>query len=83
MPRTSIGKSGESAKFRKLAILLNGSIGVDQKTPEKVGMAIGIGKTTAYRYLKNPEKMSLEKLSKLGRNLGIPIEELRDAAIRY
>lgn len=80
MPRVSLDPKND--KYRKLTVLVNGAVTADGKNPEAVGLVIGVNRNTARKYLASPEKLSLENLLKLGRNLAIPIEELREC-IRY
>ena len=51
-------------------------------TNEQLGDKAHISRTTVARRKANPEDLTLGELRRLGRALGIPIEELR-AAIRY
>jgi len=80
MPRILLSQPNE--KYRKLFILLNGSVAREKYDMEEVGRAIGTTGRSVYTYLKKLEEMRLDKLLKLGRHLNIPIEELREC-IRY
>ena len=70
-------------RYRDLVVVLNGSMDAEGKRKEEAARIIDVGTTTLYRYLKEPENMRLGDLNRLGRLLGIDIEELRKAAIRY
>lgn len=78
MPRTL----SSNEKYRTLGILLNGAAKSEKKDLDEVARIIGLSRRSAYKYLKFPEKLSTEKLLKLGRNLNIPIDELRES-LRY
>jgi hypothetical protein len=82
MPRTKFDPN--NGKYRELGVLINGAAAVDGKNWAVVGGVMGYTDwATIRKYLQHPEKLSLETLSRLGRNLGIPIDQLRLAAIRY
>jgi len=80
MPRTIFDR--EKDKYRKLRILLNGTFESDERDVEDVGTRIGVCGRQVRNYLKNPEKMTLDKLLRLGCVLDVPIEDLREC-IRY
>ena len=73
----------DTKRYRDLVVLLNGNLKAERKTPEEVGRVVGISESTMYRHLKNPEEMRLKDLNRLGRLLGVDIEQLRKAAIKY
>lgn len=82
MPRVLLDKNSSANKYRKLAVLLNGAAALDSKSPELIGKVIGMSRNTAHKYLESPEKLPLDKLLRLGKNLNIPIEDLREC-MRY
>ena len=74
----------DSNKFYMLAVLLNGAADMDEKAATHIAHILGFKDyRTAQRRLKNPEKLTLAQASILGRNLNIPIDALREAAIKY
>ena len=74
----------DEKKYRPLSALLNGYAIADEKGMTMVARLLGYKDwRTAKRLLKNPERLTLTDLAKLGRNFGIPIEQLREVAIKY
>jgi hypothetical protein len=80
MPTSNLDKHND--KYGKLGRLINGAVSWDEKTYTEVGAVLGLKWRAAKRYLKNPEKMTVEQLLKLSRRLNIPIDDLR-ATMRY
>ena len=80
MPRTKLNNRN---KFDGVIAVIWGELAVQGMQVSDLAKRVGIGQTTLYEPKKNPEKFSLERLCKIGKNLGIPIETLREAAIRY
>jgi len=74
----------DEKRYRALAVLFNGCVIVEKKSPEEIGRVLGdVSGSSIRRYLKNPENMRLKDLNRMGRLLGADIEQLRNAAIRY
>ena len=80
MPRTKL--CARDGPYRKLGLLINGHAKVEGKRLDELGHILGVCSKTAGEYMKNPERMRVEQLLKLARNLHIPIEDLRDG-VRY
>ena len=80
MPRTKLDTRNDA--HRNLRILINGSADADGRTQDDICRILGMCKASATKYMRNPEKLPLDELMKLGRALCVPIEEMR-AAIRY
>lgn len=76
MPRSLLDKNKRN-KFAKLVILINGAARFSGKTQNELGAVLGRERRTVGKYLRNPQELSVEDLLKLGRNLDIPIEDLR------
>jgi hypothetical protein len=82
MPRTSLLINDK--KFQALRTLLRGYADDNEKCMSDVAVMLGYKDyRSAMKLFKNPENMKLRDLMKLGRTFGIPIEQLRDAAIKY
>lgn len=79
MPRVNLGRNTSN---EKLVALIWGMANVHGLTNEQLGDKAHISRTTVARRKANPEDLTLGELRRLGRALGIPIEELR-ATIRY
>jgi len=74
----------DEKKYRPLSALLRGYAEVDEKGMTDIAQLLGFKDwRTAKRYLRNPEKLTVKDLARLGRNFGIPINDLREAAIKY
>ena len=80
MPRTKLDPRMDA--HRNLRILINGSADTDGRTHDDICGILGMCSKSATKYMRNPEKLPLESLMKLGRALCIPIDEFR-AAMRY
>lgn len=79
MPRVNLGRNTAN---EKLVALIWGMAAVRGLTSEELGDKASLSRTTIARRKANPEDLTIGELRRLGRALGIPIEELRDA-IRY
>lgn len=79
MPRVKLGRNVANDK---LVTLLWGTAAARGLTNEQLGSKAHISRTTVARRKSNPEDLTIGELRSLGRALGIPIEDLRDA-IRY
>ncbi|MBR2581762.1 MAG: hypothetical protein IKD61_00055 [Oscillospiraceae bacterium] len=66
----------------QLGRLLAGAAVVQDVGAEEIGVMIGCCGKTARSRLRNPGDLTVSELTRLGKRLGIPIDELR-AAIRY
>lgn len=76
MPRVKLAELGRKDKFYDLRTLINGVAKVEGLEAEEVGRFMGMGRTSAYTYLKNPERLPLNKLLKLCHSMGIPLEKV-------
>ena len=82
MPKTTLLL--DDKKYYKLRVLIRGSAAEEKKGVIEFAKIIGYKDwRTAKKLLEKPQDMTLDQLSKLGRSLSMPIEELREAAIRY
>ena len=81
MPRTK--DDPRNHKYRELEELFCGAKTAERKTLGDICAILGVSLCTGRKYLRNPEKMTLEDAAKLGRNLHIPIEKLRSYGIQY
>ena len=79
MPRVNLGRNTSN---EKLVALIWGMADVRGLTNEQLGDKANISRTTVARRKAKPEDLTIGELRRLGRALGIPIEELREA-IRY
>lgn len=66
----------------ELRLLLCGTMQIQDLTNEDVGRMIGTCKETARTRMAHPGSFTVDELTRLGQQLGIPIERLR-AAISY
>ena len=80
MPRTKFGM--RQPPHAEVGQLIIGAAFMRKATMDDLGTAIGKTSKTARARMQNPGELTLDELTKLGRKLAIPIEELR-AAIRY
>ncbi len=80
MPRTNLCKR-EIPHQRVGALIAGAAIQQDMSIGD-LGPIIGASANTARARIKAPGELTLSELTRLGKCLGIPIEELR-AAIRY
>ena len=79
MPRVNLGRSTAN---EKLVALIWGMAAARGLTSEELGDKADVSRTTIARRKAHPEDLTVGELRRLGRALGIPIEDLRDA-IRY
>lgn len=79
MPRVNLGRNTAD---EKLVALIWGNAAVRGLTTPQLGERAKISRSQIYRLKKKPEDMTIGELRRIGRVLGIPIEEMR-AAIRY
>ena len=79
MPRVNLGRNTAN---EKLVALIWGMAAVRGLTSKELGDKANVSRTTIARRRANPENLTIGELRRLGRALGIPIEDLRDA-IRY
>ena len=75
-------KAGKSGAHNDLIVVINGYVALREKSLDDLCEIFRASENTVRKYLRSPEKMSHEMLMKLGRNLHIPIDEMRDC-IRY
>ena len=80
MPRTKLGM--RQPPHAELGQLISGAAYMRRATMDDLGAAIGRTPKTARSRLRNPGELTVDELVRLGRKLGIPIEQLREA-IRY
>lgn len=78
MPKVNLGKKPPD----KLRMLLVGYIEATGTTRDDLGRIIGTCDDTARKRVKNPDEMTIGDLKRIGKSLGIPVDELR-AAITY
>ena len=79
MPKTKFDKP---RKYDKLAALFRGTAITNDKTYADIGNMINCHQNTVVARFKHPEKFTLEEVTRIGRGLNIPIEELRQS-IQY
>lgn len=75
MPRTKLDQRNQ--RFDKLIVLIWGTLSAREIKVNDFADAVGIAKTTLYSRKRRPEDFSVRELSRIGRYLNIPIEELR------
>jgi len=80
MPRTKL--QTRQPPHAQLGQLIAGAAFMRRMSTADLAAAIGRSENTARTRLKNPGDLTVSELTRLGRTLGIPIDELR-AAIRY
>ena len=80
MPKTVFDKP--KSKYEKLLILIQGTAKVKGKSNPEIASMAGLAESTIYTRFRKPETFSLDELSRIGRGLNIPIEELRQC-IKY
>lgn len=79
MPKTVFDKK---PKYSKLTTLLRGTAITEGKTYEDIAVMLSCNKNTIAARFKHPENFTIDELTRIGRGLNIPIEELRQA-IQY
>lgn len=79
MPRVNLGRNVAN---EKLVGLLWGQAAVQGLSTTQLAERANISRAKLYSLKKFPENMTVGELRRIGRVLGIPIEDLR-AAIRY
>ena len=79
MPKTVFEKP---RKYDKLIALFRGTAITKDKTFEDIGAMINCHPNTVTARFKHPEKFTLDEVTRIGRGLNIPIEELRQS-IQY
>ena len=67
----------QKKKFNKLMSLLRGTADVNGKNFTDLGNMVGVTSKTITERFKHPENITLDELTRIGRGLNIPIEELR------
>lgn len=75
MPRTKLG--AENRKYDKLVALFRGTATTRGKTYRDLGKMAGCSPSTITVRFQRPETLTIEEVARLGRGLGIPIDELR------
>ena len=80
MPRTNLCR--RTVPFEDLGRLLAGAAWARKIGMEAIGATIGKNRNTASARMRDPGSLTLAELTRLGRKLEIPIDELR-AAIHY
>ena len=78
MPKVNIG----AKKVDQLQILLSGYVRAMGQTLTQVGNMIGTCDDTAGAKLRHPDDLTVGQMKRLGKSLGIPIDDLR-SAIHY
>lgn len=79
MPKTVFDKK---PKYDKLVAMFRGTAITADKTYDDIGVMLGCHKNTVTAKFKKPEKLTLCDITRLGRGLNIPIEDIR-ASINY
>lgn len=79
MPRVNLGRNVAN---EKLVALIWGQAAVLELSTTQLGEKAKVSRSKMYELKKNPENMTIGELRRIGRALGIPIEDVR-AAIRY
>jgi len=74
MPRTIFDKRN---KYGKMLSLLRGTALTNGKNYEDIGNMIGCSSKTVTSRFKRPETITLDELTRIGRGLNIPIDEVR------
>lgn len=78
MPKVKLG----AKKVDQMQILLSGYVKTMGQTLSQVGRTIGTCDDTAGVKLRHPDELTVGQMKKLGKSLGIPIDDLR-SAIHY
>lgn len=79
MPRVNLGKS----KYESLASLIYGGAKANKKTQAELAERLGVSARTISSRLAKPEEFTLKEIGIIGRYIGVDIEVLRAAAIKY
>jgi len=77
MPKTKL--QTRQPPHAKLAVLLNGTVAVQELTTNDVAQMMGVSPPTALSRLRHPGNLTVDELTRLGKRAGIPIEDLRGA----
>ena len=80
MPRTVFEQ--KQRKYDRLLMLLRGAAAVGGKSNDDLGAIIGRNRDTVTSRFQRPETLTLGELTRLGRALNIPIEDIRQS-IQY
>lgn len=80
MPKTKLGS--RLPPHAKLGQLLAGTVALRGETAADVAAILDCCENTARSRIRNPGDLTVDELTRLGRKMGIPIADLRDA-IRY
>lgn len=80
MPRTNMCK--REVPHAQLGRLLAGAAVTNNVKTEGIAAALGCSENTARSRLRHPGDLTVSELTRLAKDLRIPIDELR-AAIRY
>lgn len=80
MPRTKM--HAQLRKYDGVVRLIWGAMAAEGLTVSDMEARTGISRTRLYARKKRPEDFTLEEVTRLCRNLSIPIDDMR-AAIRY
>ncbi len=80
MPRTKLHE--HLHKHDRLVRLIWGAMAAEGLSVSDMEDRTGISRARLYKRRAKPEDFTIEEITRLGRNLGIPIEELRQS-IRY
>jgi len=79
MPRTKLDQRNQ--RFEKLIVLIWGTTEARDISMDTLSCGTGMTASTLYRRKKSPENFTIKELSRIGRYLNIPIEELRQCII--
>lgn len=80
MPRTLIGRN---IKTENLVRLIWGAKETNKLTEQELADALGVSRNTLRQYKKHPEELKLIHIINACRNLHIPIEDMRQTAIKF
>lgn len=80
MPRTVFDQ--QKRKYDRLLTLLRGAATVNDKNFTDLGNMVGCCSKTITERFKRPEEFTIGELTRIGRGLNIPIEDIRQS-IQY
>ena len=69
-------------KYRKLEVLINGSMTAEKRSLSDMARILDMHENSARKYLRDPSLLTVDMIGRLGRNLHIPIEDMREC-IKY
>ncbi len=66
-------------RHERLRVLLQGTAAALDKSAEEVARIWGCSLPTAYKRMRDPGCITVDQLLTIGRGLGIPLDEIRNA----